>query len=51
MNPNITQSPDDPAPFGTTPRRSCTPVYVLGVIYLVWFVFLLWMAATQVGWK
>lgn len=51
MNSNITQSSDDPAPFGTRPRRSWTPVYLLGFIYAVWFGLLLWMAATQVGWK
>ena len=32
------------APFGTEPRRSNTPIYVLGVLYALWFGVLVWMA-------
>lgn len=31
-------------PYGTEPRRSNTPIYVLGVLYLLWFGVLVWMA-------
>ena len=40
---------DPQAPFGTQPRRSKGPLVLLGVLYLVWFLVLFWMAAFRPG--
>jgi hypothetical protein len=43
-------SPPDPhAPYGTQPRRSNTPLFLLAALYVCWLLALLWMAMTQVG--
>ncbi len=45
-----TSTPDDDGrPFGSRPGRSWMPVYFWGVLYLVWFGVLLWMAIAHVG--
>jgi len=41
--------PDRQAPFGTHPRRSTGPLVLLGVLYVVWFLVLFWMAAFRAG--
>lgn len=41
--------PDAQAPFGTRPRRARQPLVLLGLLYLLWFLVLFWMAAFERG--
>ncbi len=36
-------------PFGSTPRGSKTSIWLLGLIYAMWFAFLIWMAVEVMG--
>ncbi len=37
------------APFGTEQRRSSTPLIIIGALYVLWALALLWMALAQPG--
>ena len=45
------QSADTGRPFGTEPRRSSGPLYLILGLFLVWVGVLLYIATTQVGLK
>ena len=40
---------DRHAPFGAQSSRSKGPVLFLALLYVCWFLFLLWMAASHSG--
>ena len=43
------RTPDSGEPFGADARRSRTPVALLIVLYVLWFLLLFWMAAYRPG--
>lgn len=46
-----TQPEDSGRPFGTEPRRSPLPMYVVLALFVAWVGVLLYIALTQVGLK
>ncbi|MBN2445526.1 MAG: hypothetical protein JXO22_02290 [Phycisphaerae bacterium] len=47
MSKTSDQTPAADVPFGADPKRSKALVWILGVLYAAWFVFLLAMAILQ----